>query len=208
MATQLVFVTVNPNIDITEESSIHGATWVNILTILTGQPGFQRWYWGFKVKQSEVLQLLVDWRTIEAYNKFKESGAFQKFRESLCTLTDAEPRICVATLSPHPAPGFDAPATEVVFINNPHEDFYQSLAEFSKFLVSNTGQIGQYSVGKVYEEGNTTHQLYLVVGWESVEAQKNMMASQEFPNKVGLVRDHCESLALDYVKLTRSSLAP
>ncbi|EXJ53639.1 uncharacterized protein A1O5_13090 [Cladophialophora psammophila CBS 110553] len=87
---------------------------------------------------------------------------------------------------PHPAPGFDAPASEVVFINNPRNDFKISLAQFSEFLVLNPGQIGQYSLGKIVEGVKFAQQLYLVVGWESVEAQKAMMASPEFKDKASI----------------------
>jgi hypothetical protein len=57
-------------------------------------------------------------------------------------------------------------------------------------------------VGPVAEEIDGVKRLYLVVGWESVEDQKAMMATADFKVYVGLVKDHCESLALDYVKFT------
>jgi hypothetical protein len=108
--------------------------------------------------------------------------------------------------SQHPAPALLAPATEVVFINNPFPDFLSSLAEFNNRLLSKSaGQTGGFAVGPITEELGGVKRLYLVVGWESVAHQRGMMATEEFKDCVGLVRDHCESLALDYVEFVSAS---
>jgi hypothetical protein len=60
-------------------------------------------------------------------------------------------------------------------------------------------------VGPVLEEFGGLKRLYLVVGWESVAHQTELAATEEFNGCVGLVRDHCESLALDFVEFVSSS---
>ena len=90
-------------------------------------------------------------------------------------------------------------------INNPFSDFNESLGQFGINVLSKMpGHINGVAVGPIEGEASETKRVYLLVGWESVQHQKDMMTTDVFKANVGLVRDHCESLALDYVNFQSS----
>ncbi|OQU98601.1 hypothetical protein CLAIMM_04359 [Cladophialophora immunda] len=203
MTTELAFLPVGIGSTISDPSTPPGKIWHNALLAVSRQPKFQQYYWGFQVKHPDILQLVVEFDSSGPHSSFTGS---QAFFQSITSLLKGPPEFYTAHLSPHPSPALKSPATEVVMINNPFPDFNESLAQFGVNVLSKSdGHIDGVSVGPIEGESQGVKRVYLLVGWETVQKQKDMMTTDIFKANVGLVKDHCESLALDYVEFKSSS---
>jgi hypothetical protein len=74
----------------------------------------------------------------------------------------------------------ESPATEVVMINSPFDDFEESLGKFGAGCLSKMdGYVGGTSTGPVEDSPkDSVKRAYIFVGWQSVQHQKGKWFSE------------------------------
>lgn len=197
-ATELATIPLVSGATIEDADSPAGKIWHTTLDTVSQQEGFQRCYWGREVENPSVLQLFVDWDSLDAHKKFIASPIYEAFGKHLMTIVDGPLTMLHANLTPHPATaalGTASPVTEVltVYVEKEENDFVTKINQLAKVISENAdgykGVAGGWVIEDVEYKGKKGKAYVVTLGWESVEAHMAFRETAAFKENIHLIRD-------------------
>ncbi|KAI9810843.1 MAG: hypothetical protein M1827_006050 [Pycnora praestabilis] len=220
-ATEILTLPLISRSELSDPSTDAGKVWQSTLSTVSQQDGYQRAYWGREIENPDVVQLLIDWDSVEDHQRFISSNPYAPFAKHLFTIADpARPHSLIhVNFTPHPpsraVSSTSSPATEIATFYFPasvtaeeqkkYEDSYNRFTELlSKesdgFVAGSAGwsieEVEHESVG----EGNKAKVFVLTYGWKSVEAHMQFRETSTFKKNIGLLRDGPKGVEMHHVK--------
>ncbi|MCJ1474078.1 hypothetical protein MMC13_002736 [Lambiella insularis] len=200
-----------------------GSTWASILSEIRQQPGAQQIFWGRWVENQDVVQLIINWESVQHHLDFTKSPAYKAFSEKFLSLCDAPPVLYHCHFTPHPPEkafmtAFTAPALELFTAYFPaktteeeRETWYHGFKKFMEQIVADAeGLIGE-THGWVVEEvehGKDKEKCVAFVcgiGWESVDKHMGHRGTESFKKSAPALRAApVASLEMHHVKFGES----
>ncbi|OCK79313.1 hypothetical protein K432DRAFT_355207 [Lepidopterella palustris CBS 459.81] len=194
-----------------------GKLWDDALNTIAKTPGYQKMFWGRQVEHPDVLQLCIDWDSIEAHQAFMASPAYGPFGQGLGKILGGPPNLYHINLppsSPFSGPAA-APVTELVSLYFPPdfatEEFDLNWIKFQGLIQNSAegyhGSTGAWSVeeatykgmGKDGAEG-PAKLFFASIGWDSVDAHMKYRETDAFKDAIPLLRQGCSAIEMYHVK--------
>lgn len=198
-ATELATLPLASGAAIEDPDSPAGKVWQSTLDTVSQQDGFQRAYWGREVENQSVLQLFVDWDSLDHHKKFIASPVYGPFGKHLMTIVDGPLTLYHANLTPHPATaaalGTASPVTEVLtcYFEKEDDGFESKVNRLFKAVSENAegfkGAAGGWVIEDVEYQEKKGKAYLGVLGWESVEAHMKFRETQAFKDNIHLLRE-------------------
>ncbi|KAL8805413.1 MAG: hypothetical protein Q9182_001979 [Xanthomendoza sp. 2 TL-2023] len=221
MATEIVTASLQPGIDVDDPNSTAGKVLSDMFNTLQQQEGYQRAYHGHQVENLSIWQLLIDWDSVEAHEKFMSQPYYEAVIKHLMSIVDGQNiAICHAHFSPHPpsvaVSGTVAPVTEMIahhFSSDISDDdrasFESNMKKFAQLLEEKAAGFKGFAGGWVVEDiehaevGGKTKTWQSCVGWQSVEAHMAFRETEEFKDNVHLIRpEYKKAASVHHTKFT------
>ncbi|KAF1843647.1 uncharacterized protein K460DRAFT_368512 [Cucurbitaria berberidis CBS 394.84] len=216
-ATEIVYLTLKAGLDL--ESGEAKRAWDSTLVTIAKQSGLKTLFWGRQIENKDVLQLVVDWESVDAHKVFIASQEYQPFLETLDKHLLAGPptlfhaRLPTDTLSANP---LSAPVTECISAYfDPAQSEAEYNASFATFLseianipnVEAKGLVGGWSVEthqhESLGEGVEGKLFAAFVGWPTVEAHMAFRETEEFGKIRGYLRTGVKGIKVWHVAFTQ-----
>jgi len=191
--------------------------WDSVLRTVADQPGYQKIFWGRQVEHPDIVQLCIDWDSLEAHQTFMASPAYGTFGAAVSKLLAGAPSLYHTTMpSNSPFAGSAAaPATELLLLyfdlSYPQAEFDANWAKFAQLCSEKAdgchGCAGGWSIeevthkglGKEGEEGKG-RLFFAAIGWDSVEAHMAFRETPAFNEIIPLVVGGPKAFEVNHVK--------
>ncbi|KAF2470414.1 uncharacterized protein BDR25DRAFT_287334 [Lindgomyces ingoldianus] len=186
------------------------------LGTIKSQPGCKSLFWGRQIEHPDVMQMVIDWESIESHKDFMNSPSYGPFIERLKPLLAGPPHLLHVKLpsqSPFSHPGA-APITECISMYfepsystasyDPNwAKFKEGVEQMAKEAQGLTGGWGVEDVkhtvfGKEGEEGEGKL-FWAVIGWPSVDAHMKFRETEEFKKVIPYLREGPKALEVHHV---------
>ncbi|KAJ9647048.1 hypothetical protein H2201_007216 [Coniosporium apollinis] len=211
-ATEIAFIPLIPNSDVDDESSDASEVIKSSITTVSGQEGFQAAYYGRYVERADMLQLVVDWASLEAHETFMKSGTYQPFLKHLKSIASGDPELYHVRFETPFARPSSAPVTELVTLyfepSYDPADFKENWQKFSETAAKNAEGIRSMAAGwsieeryhKSLGEGVKGKVFVGAIGWTSVEAHMDYRETEAFKDSVKYLRDGPKGIEMHHVE--------
>ncbi|KAL8637607.1 MAG: hypothetical protein Q9228_005137 [Teloschistes exilis] len=202
--TEIVRIPLQPGASIEDANSPAGKIMSETLATLAQQDHYQRAYLGRQVENSSIVQLYIDWDSLDGHKKFMNQSYYSPFIKHLLSIVDGGLGVEHANLSPHPpavALSGTTKVTEVVEHYFPADiseadrsSFETNLKEFAKVLEKKaegyTGWAGGWVIEELEHEAvqGKAKVWHSCIGWQSVDAHMAFRETQDFKDNVHLMR--------------------
>ncbi|KAH8801440.1 hypothetical protein F5884DRAFT_862139 [Xylogone sp. PMI_703] len=208
--TEFLSFTVKPRIAIDVQSSRENNVWNDILSVLAQQNGVQNIHWGWRLENSDEIDLLIEWISIEYCSQFKTSAAFFVFQRKLDLIAFGIPQFLYINFSPHRhLRVFQAGVMEIAIFSSFTPNFIGTFTAFTSVIQSSNGCTGVVNApasknieGLDIGIGGSIDQYVAAIGWESLDTHMKAMESEEFKANVPLVEASVKDISVHHVKLT------
>ncbi|KAF2623366.1 hypothetical protein BU25DRAFT_400769 [Macroventuria anomochaeta] len=214
--TEIAYVPIKKSVDL--ESGEGKSVLDETLKTIASQKGCKRLSWGTQIETPSIVQMAIDWESLDAHRAFIASDAYGPFLDRLATILDGSPHFFHIKL-PVPSqesgtPSFDAPVTECVSLYfDPSLDEATYNKSFSTF-VAEAGKVqGSGATGLVGGWGVETHKVDrgedekkffgAFVGWPSVESHMELWKKEEFRKVVENLKEGVEKIKMHHVAFKR-----
>ena len=210
-ATEVATIPLKAGAFIEDLDSPAGKIWSEMLETASQQEGYQRAYYGRELEDPRVVQLLVDWDSYEAHERFMKSPSYGPFYEHLLPIFDGDVTMVHVNFEPHPPTAAvvnpTAPVTEVLtaYLAEKDEAYAARSREFAGILLSHDAVKG-VSTGWTVEDvthpslgdGKRGYAYVSVLAWESKEKHVAFRESQVFKDNINLVREGLNGVAFHH----------
>ena len=216
--TEVAFLPLAAGSKIEDPSSPAGAVWKEFHDTVDAEETCQRVYWGRQVENPTMLQLCIDWDSVEAHFAFNELPLFGPLIKRLVTIIDGKARYHHVRFDPHPPlsvlSGSFSPVTELLTVYFPsstsadsQKNYEQNFSKFMKGLEEDADGYRGYASGWVREE--VEHEslegkgkaYFAAIGWDSVEKHLACRETEKFKANRGLLRtEGVKGLEMHHVK--------
>jgi len=213
--SEVAILPLKPEIDIESgdlKTALHAA-----LQALADQAGCQKILYGRQVEHPDVLQLSIDWESVDSFKAFISTPGYGAFRENLGSIMGGPPRLVFAARTE--ASPFSnvatAPVSEMVELyfpaDYPEADFDKNFASFKK-VVGETAEgvvsiVGGWSVEEMppREAGEEGKDKLFVggIGWESIDAHMAFRETEGFKKAIPFLREGTKTIKMHHVKFTQ-----
>ncbi|OCT44139.1 hypothetical protein CLCR_00698 [Cladophialophora carrionii] len=188
--TQIIYLTVNPDRDLTNPRCEAGRRWSEALDLLEGHGGFRRLYWGRSPEDRSKVQLHVVRERLSQHQDFLNSPRFSKFQSILQDVVDSPTSVSVRhayikEFTPDcQALGKGAPVTgSAIYVSTDaawHEGAWPLWTHIVRYVDGCLGCAG----GPVLEAVDGHENSYIVyVGWESIEKHEAYHHTKHFEHR-------------------------
>lgn len=209
---------LQPGVDVDDPSTPIGKVVSDTIATLRQQEGYQRIYKGFRVESPNILQVYVDWDSIDSHTKFMGQPYYGPFVKNLLSAVDGEMGILHVEFNPHPPSAAvgetSSPVTEVVdhyFVadlsDSEKSAFESNLNKFVKVLEENAEGYKGFAGGWIVEEqehedmDGKAKVWHSCIGWESVDAHMAFRETKAFEENVYLMRPESKkAVTMHHVK--------
>ncbi|KAJ4984094.1 hypothetical protein SVAN01_10450 [Stagonosporopsis vannaccii] len=209
--TEIVYLPIKK--DVSLDSGDGKSIWDAFLKIIASQKGFKRLAWGPQIENPSIVQMAIDWESLDAHKAFMASDAYGPFLDRLPPIQAGPPSLFHLTFPSSPDSGtypFDAPVTECLSMYfDPSHDSATFDKSYLTFVAGMgrvqgseaTGFIGGWSVEthKVDGEGEEKKLFGAFIGWPTVEAHMELRKTEEFPKLVGYLRAGTSGIKMHHV---------
>ncbi|KAL8833107.1 MAG: hypothetical protein Q9170_004489 [Blastenia crenularia] len=203
--TEIVSIPLQPGVNVDDADSPAGKVISDTLATLVQQEGYQRAYKGVHVENPSILQLYIDWDSIDAHKKFMSQSYYGPFAKHISAIADGDLNVFHAEFTPHPptsaVSGTSSPVTEVVghyfpasLPDSDKSSFESDLNKFVKVLEEKAEGFKGFAGGWIVEEQDHEEvegkaKLWQsCIGWTSVEAHMAFRKTHAFKDNVYLMR--------------------
>ncbi|KAL6714538.1 hypothetical protein ACLMJK_007963 [Lecanora helva] len=202
-ATEIATLPLASGADIEDSNSPAGKVWQSTLDTVSDQPGFQRAYYGRQIENSSVLQLLVDWDSVEAHQNFIKSPIYGPFGKNVMSILDGSLTMLHAHFDPHPpsaaASSTNSGVTEILtaYLTSQDTQFEENAKKLigilkeqaEGFMAASSGWVVEDVEDESFGAGKKGKAYVAVIGWESLKAHKKLRDSQCFRDNIHLLRE-------------------
>ncbi|KAI4244952.1 MAG: hypothetical protein LQ352_006674 [Teloschistes flavicans] len=160
--TEIVRIPLQAGANIEDANSPAGKIMSDTLTILAQQEHYQRAYHGRQLENPSIVQLYIDWDSLDGHKQFMNQSYYPPFVKHLKSIVDGDLAVQHASLSPHPpavALTSITKVTEVVehyfpadISESDRSSFETNLKEFTKILENKAEGCTGFAGGWVIEE--------------------------------------------------------
>ncbi|KAK7528058.1 uncharacterized protein IWZ02DRAFT_430381 [Phyllosticta citriasiana] len=114
--TENAIIPLRPGVDLESADSPDAQAWRQTLAILAEQPGCVRLATGMQVENPDVMQMLVEWTSVQDHANFMAAPAYEPFFNHIKSIMSptAAPILTHHTLSTSSSSLTSAPVTELV----------------------------------------------------------------------------------------------
>ncbi|ORY03419.1 hypothetical protein BCR34DRAFT_492426 [Clohesyomyces aquaticus] len=213
-ATEICIVPVVAGLDLTSGES--KKIWHDGLKTITSVPGCLSLFWGRQIEHPDVVDMIIEWESIDKHQDFMKSPSYAPFLESLTSLMAGAPTIYHAEMGtelPFSGPG-SAPVTECLSLyfeeSYAVSDFDSSFAKAREGMEKTAEEAQGLASGWVVEdvkhkglgpEGaeGPGKMFWAVVGWPSVEAHMKYRGSEDFAKVIPYLREGPKGVEVHHV---------
>ncbi|KAL9005680.1 MAG: hypothetical protein Q9188_001539 [Gyalolechia gomerana] len=224
--TEVAAIPLQPGVDIDDLDSPTGKVVSDTLGTLRQQEGYQRAYKGLRVESPNILQIYIDWDSLDSHKKFMGQPYYGPFLKHLLSAVDGELGVHHVELTPHPpsaaVSGTFSPVTEVVghyfaadISDSEKSTFESDLNKFAKVLEETAEGYKGFAGGWLLEEqehGDMEGKAKVwqsCIGWDSVEAHMAYRETQAFKENVYLMRPESKkAVMMHHVKFHEKEYCP
>ncbi|KAJ4384658.1 hypothetical protein N0V86_000259 [Didymella sp. IMI 355093] len=210
--TEIAYVPIKEDYNV--ESGEGRSIWDATLKTIASQKGFKRLFWGKQIENPAIMQMAIDWESLDAHKAFVASESYGPFLDKMAPILDGSPHLFHVKL-PEPSqesgtPPFDAPVTECIslyFDSSIDEASYDK--SFSTFVTEAgkvqgsgaTGLLGGWGVEthKVDGEGDEKKFFGAFIGWPSVDSHMEFRKKDDFPKVVAHLRGGAAKVKMHHV---------
>ncbi|RVX72574.1 hypothetical protein B0A52_03970 [Exophiala mesophila] len=193
-ATQIIYLTVDPDKDLKDTTTESGKSWSRALDLLQQHIGFQTLYWGRSPEDRSKVQLHVVRAHLSQHYDFVNSSRYPDFLAALPTTpvsTPSSPPLTRHTqlqaFTPSALTRALSPSTPVtgsaIYISTTptwHEGAWPLWTHVVRYVDGCLGCVG----GKVLEKVDGFDNCYIVyVGWESIEKHERYHHTKHFEQR-------------------------
>ncbi|CAO2656060.1 Nn.00g048630.m01.CDS01 [Neocucurbitaria sp. VM-36] len=216
-ATEIAYLPLKAGLDL--EAGDAKTAWNEVLTTLAKQPGLKALFWGRQVENKDVLQLVIDWDSIDAHKTFMSSPAYQPFLELMDKhILSAPPSLFHVKFPADPShlTPLSAPVTECISAyfdpSQSEEEYDASFATFRTKAeeitnIEAVGLAGGWSEEKHQHEGlgeGVEGKLFAAfVGWPTVEAHLEFRKTEAFEKIREYLRTGVKGIKVWHVAFTQ-----
>ncbi|KAL8951333.1 MAG: hypothetical protein Q9222_002698 [Ikaeria aurantiellina] len=202
--TEMATIPLAAGAEVENLDSAAGKVLSDTFETLRQQEGFQRVKYGRQVENPSILQVFIDWDSIDFHKKFEAQPYYGPFCKHLLSIIDGDMDICHAHFSPHPpsaAVGGLSAVTELVshyfaadMSESDQTSFSDDVKKFAKVLESKAEGFKGFAGGWVVEDitykevEGKTKMWQSCIGWESIDAHMRFRETQAFKDNVDLLR--------------------
>ncbi|KAF1938611.1 hypothetical protein EJ02DRAFT_19105 [Clathrospora elynae] len=214
--TEIAYLPLKAGLDL--ESGDAKSAWEDAIGTIVKQPGFKAFFWGKQIENPDIVQIVVDWESIDAHQTFIKSPSYRPFFDNLNQKILAGPPTLFHVKFPVLESGADSPFTMPVtecvsaFFSPEHSEPEYS-EQFTAFRthgikipdVEARGMIGGWSVeGHTYEDAEKGSEVdgkmfAAFIGWPSVDSHLSFRKTEEFKGIVGYLRDGTKGVRVWHV---------
>ncbi|KAL8939473.1 MAG: hypothetical protein Q9211_002724 [Gyalolechia sp. 1 TL-2023] len=200
--TEVVTIPLQAGVDINDPNSSAGKVLSDTLGTLSQQEGYQRAYKGLRVESPNVLQVYIDWDSIESHKKFMGQSHYGPFIQHLLSVVDGKIGVHHVEFNPHPpSAAVSSTVTEVVghyfaadLSDSERSTFESDVNKFAQVLEESAKGHKGFAGGWIIEEqehGDMEGKAKVwqtCIGWESHEAHMAYRETQAFKENVYLLK--------------------
>ncbi|KAK7546698.1 hypothetical protein IWX49DRAFT_421124 [Phyllosticta citricarpa] len=213
--TENAIIPLRPGVDLESADSPDAQAWRQTLAILAEQPGCVRLATGRQVENPDVMQMLVEWTSVQDHANFMAAPAYEPFFNNIKSIMSptAAPILTHHTLSTSSSSLTSAPVTELVSFyfppsfaeatwETPLQSFASAAAQHAQGL---RGSAHGWSVESDVEHASLTEVggkgkvCLLVVGWESIDAHMAYRHKDAFRETIGGLRALASGVEMHHV---------
>ncbi|KAF2121961.1 hypothetical protein BDV96DRAFT_537006 [Lophiotrema nucula] len=209
-ATEIAILPIPASVDLASGDS--GKIWTDTLTTITSQAGAIAAYWGRQIEHPDVVQLVVEWESLEAHKDFISKPSYKPFLDNVGSVLTSPP-LLYHTYFPESSPFSEVAAAPVLECLSLYFDPAYSTSEydsnFENFKKEGektaaeakgiTGGWGEEEHDKEEVEGGKAKLFAAFIGWPSVEAHLEYRKSEHFPGVVKHLRDGPKAVGVYHV---------
>jgi len=203
-ATEVASLPMKEGQDTDDFSSASGQKFKELLDTVASQPGCQRIHYGRAVENPSMLNLFIDWDSIDAHKNFIASPQYTPFFAAIGSMLGGSPHLCHVHFDQSPSPALSGGSpikTEFITVLFPkdyssadQEKYHSDILEFrDKVAETAEGFLGAYG-GWAEEElddpkdSEKSKAYVMLIGWTSVEAHMKYRETQSFKDNIHLLR--------------------
>lgn len=216
--TELAFLSLAAGSNIEDATSPSGQIWKEFRDTFEAGETCQRIYWGRQVENPTVLQIGIDWDSVEAHIAYTKLPLFPPLNARLLSLVDGDAYLYHVHFEPHPPlavlSGSFSPVTEFLTAYLPsstslesQKAYEQNFAKFMKVLEECGEGYRGYRSGWVVEEleheslGGKGKAYCGAIGWETVEKHQATREKEKIKENAGLLKtEGVTGLEMHHVK--------
>ncbi|KAL1301659.1 hypothetical protein AAFC00_005879 [Neodothiora populina] len=196
---ELATIPLKAGTNIVDQSSQTGGAFKSaVIDVVSKQEGFQTLFYGREVESPDVAQLIVNWESLEAHQKFMKVPAYQPMVEKLTALMDGGLSMTHFDFPSSAAQAIplSAPVTEMAtfYVNFEDKASYQSIIEKFSSSISEFKPVGFLGVASGWSLEDVEHEglgagkqgkaILLILGWQSVDAHKAYNETDHFKDAI------------------------
>jgi len=174
-----------------------------VLHTIMAQDGCQGLRWGAQVETPSIMNLFIDWDSIDHHQKFIDSAEYKPFFDDIVGIVSGDVSFFHAQFDPHPpsTPLADGNATEYLTLYFPAdysvEDqrrFDADMKEFAQIVQDACDGFRGGVTGWVVEEledpksSQKSKVCIMLIGWTSVETHLKFRETQAFKDNIYYLR--------------------
>lgn len=220
--TENAIIPLRSGVDLESPDSPDAQAWRKTLAILAEQPGCVRLATGLQVENPDVMQMLIEWNSVQDHANFMAAPAYEPFFNNVKAIMSptAAPTLTHHTLSAHPSSSSDgpvtaSPVTELVSFYFPPDfaeaDFDEPLQTFADAAAQHAQGLRAsahgWSVEKDIEHASLAAAgakgkgkvWLLVVGWDSIDAHMAYRQTDAFRETIGGLRAKASGVEMHHV---------
>ncbi|RYO67723.1 hypothetical protein AA0116_g24 [Alternaria tenuissima] len=189
--------------------------WEAALDTISKQQGVKSLFWGRQIEHPDILQLAIDWESLDAHEAYIATAEYQSLLETLRTsLLSGPPEIFHTTipiLEPFANP-FRAPVTECISgyftATYPSAEYNAQFALFQD-LVAKTPNVPTQGISGGWAVESQRHEILgadvvgkmrtTFIGWPSMESHTNFTKLEVFSKMIPLLANGSQGATLWHV---------
>jgi len=206
--TEIATLFLKAGTDVEDQSSPVSQIAQEAISTISNQPGCQRIYYGPELEDSSILQLFIDWDSIDSHKQFMASPVYGAFMKTIGTILTKTPSLY--HFAPKPSPPTilsTAPIIEIATFFQTEDTF---LSNVEKFVTTASPHMEGYlghAYGPVIEEiekeegAGKGKAVVLCIGWESREKHMTFRETETFRENIHLLREGMKGSEMHHVAL-------
>jgi len=211
--TEIAILPIASTTTIEDISTKAGETWASLQETTRNAPGCQSLYWSRWVEDKEMVQLMINWESLEAHQGFRATPDFPAFEQRFVSLMNGRPSMYHAPLVPPQSAikVFMAPTVEIVTMycsseisEGEKKKCSQNFETFLKQLMVDAEGIVAEVNGWVIEQTDFKDEKALAfvccIGWESIEKHVAHRQTKSFMETIHLLRSGTIGSEMHHVK--------